>query len=390
MSSRLKRYKSYQKKVFLALVSFFLTFCLSFIGAELFIRANYPYRTPDTLRESSLEFEPSLFSRHMLPQMEQTYQELDGTGFATVNDKGYRGDNFDILKPEGVTRIVILGGSGVFDIHAPDHEDWPQLVEDNLVTKGLSNVEVINAGIPGHASWDSVGRLYSEIWQFNPDIILLYNAWNDIKYFCSLSETHSLLREYKPYEISTEYSNRLVGNPFMYYSGPVDEFLSNISQLYVRLRWAYLSWKFGNLSLEGATNTRENANEETLPDNCDETGIQQYELNLKTFVDVANNIDATPILVTQARLVSENNTEVEKDMILYDRTMLSHQGLVSAFEKTDGVIFGIGHSEGIQVIDLSDLNGKIEYFEDQIHTTPQGSREIAKIVSEKLFTLLTK
>ena len=33
------------------------------------------------------------------------------------------------------------------------------------------------------------------------------------------------------------------------------------------------------------------------------------------FVDLANNIHATPILVTQARLVDKNNTPEEKSII---------------------------------------------------------------------------
>ena len=45
------------------------------------------------------------------------------------------------------------------------------------------HVEVINAGIPGHTSGDSLGRLYTEIWQWKPDYVIMYEAWNDIKYF---------------------------------------------------------------------------------------------------------------------------------------------------------------------------------------------------------------
>lgn len=379
--------QSFKKKLLLTLSSIIITSCLGFLAGEIYVRSNYPYRTPETLRESSLEFEPTLFARHALPKVSQSFQDANGTGIATVNDKGYRGDNFDISKPPGKIRIIIIGGSGVFDIHAPENQDWPHLVENYLLEEN-ANVEVINAGIPGHASWDSVGRLYSEIWQFDPDIILLYNAWNDIKYFCSLSQNHSLLREYRPYEISTEYSNRLIGNPFMYYSGPIDQFFSTYSQFYVRLRWGFLSLRYGDGTIEGLSDVNSPESTEQYPDSCGDTGIQQYEFNLRLFADITKNMDATPILVTQARLVSENNTINEQNLILYDRVKLSHQGLVDAFQETDDAIYRVSIEEDVSVIDLSIMNGNSAYFVDQIHTTPQGSQKIASIVGEFLLNIL--
>ena len=54
----------------------------------------------------------------------------------------------------------------------------------------------INAGIPGHSSAESVGRLFAEGHAFSPDFVLLYNTWNDLKFF-QLEETH--LRLLRPY-----------------------------------------------------------------------------------------------------------------------------------------------------------------------------------------------
>ena len=64
-----------------------------------------------------------------------------------------------------------------------DGNDWPSRIQANLNRDGKATIEVINAGIPSLASFDSVGRLYTEGHLFNPDCVILYNAWNDIKYF---------------------------------------------------------------------------------------------------------------------------------------------------------------------------------------------------------------
>ena len=64
-----------------------------------------------------------------------------------------------------------------------DNQHWPHLIEKALHHRGYDKVEVLNAGVVGYSSFDSFSSLYSGIWMFKPDYVLLYNAWNDIKYF---------------------------------------------------------------------------------------------------------------------------------------------------------------------------------------------------------------
>jgi len=115
--------------------------------------------------------------------MTQTMREREGTGNAKINSKGYRGRDFQVPKPEEKIRMIFLGGSAAFDRQAPMGKDWPHLVEKELRESGYKEIECINAGTPGHASWDSLGRLYSEMWMFEPEYIFVYHSWNDIKYF---------------------------------------------------------------------------------------------------------------------------------------------------------------------------------------------------------------
>jgi len=58
----------------------------------------------------------------------------------------------------------------------------------NLREGGFLNVEVINVGVIGHTALESVGRLFTEGYACKPDFVLIYHAWNDIKYF-SLHQT---------------------------------------------------------------------------------------------------------------------------------------------------------------------------------------------------------
>jgi len=69
----------------------------------------------------------------------------------------------------------------------------------------------------------------------------------------------------------------------------------------VRLRGKYYEWKY-NIGVEDAASVTDSYEE------INELAIRQYKLSLEMFVDLAHNIQAVPIIVTQARLADEKNT----------------------------------------------------------------------------------
>jgi lysophospholipase L1-like esterase len=107
------------------------------------------------------------------------------------------------------------------------------------------------------------------------------------------------------------------------------------------------------------------------------------------FVDLARNIDAVPVLITQARLVSPKNSTAEKSKIGYDYPKMDHQTLVQAFEKTDEIIKSVAKTKRVRLIDASaEMTGVNEYFTDHVHLSKTGSGELARIVSDYLFNLI--
>ena len=294
-----------------------------------------------------------------------------------INNIGYRGPNFTPRKPPGVTRIVIVGGSAVFDANARDPNanetrDWPHLVERLLKNQGYNNIEVINAGIPGHASFDSLGRLYSQLWIYEPDYVLLYNVWNDIKYFTKLTPEHPLIDEYGPYPGS---------NPFIEYQGFWDRLFAN-SQLYVKLRNHYYGWKF-EVGEEGAVPQRR------TQDTYGSYGIRQYRLDVELFVDAAKDIGAEPILITEATLVSPTNSTEERKLIPYKYVSLTPTALVRAFDEAYETLRLVAREKKVPLLDLTkEVNGKRALFTDTVHLTTEGSEKVASLVAGFLATNL--
>jgi lysophospholipase L1-like esterase len=351
-----------------------LTAVVLAVGAEVYIRytSEYGYVTPDTLRAMTPDYQTGVFARHII-QAKADAIVVNGKEQFRINAHGYRGHDFSTQKPAGTTRIMFYGGSSVFDAESPGEDDWPHRVERNLKARGVANVEVINAGIPGYSSAEAVGTFFAEGHRFSPDYVLLYAQWNDIKL---LRSTRSLLREFA--------QNEIVDDPRTTYQNFADRLLGNTSQLYVRLRERYYSWKL-NIGDEGIIPAGQYAS------TINPEALRQYRLNLETFVDIAKNVGATPILMIEGRLVVPGNTAEEKRRISYDYVLLTHEGLCNAFEQQDQVIRQVAEAKGIRVMErpAREVTGKGELFANHIHLNQAGSARLAELVAEELAPVLT-
>jgi lysophospholipase L1-like esterase len=344
---------------------------LAVISAEIYVRLKSPYGyvTPEVLRARRPLYAPALFARHVFPLQEHQVRDERGEVLYSINALGYRGPLFTSRKPQNTIRVMIYGGSSVFDHDNPGSRDWPRRVEARLRESGYPNVEVINAGIPGHAASDSVGRLFSEGHLFDPDYVLLYDQWNEIKDFRS---TQPLLRARAPAKGSE------TDDPLLTYRNRLDRLLCETSQLYVRLRERYYT---GNLRVgtEGAIPEGE------YMSTLSETALRQYRMDVKTFVDVARSAGATPILVTEGRLVAQSNTDADKKRILYEMVLLTHDGLYHAFEETDRILREVSTEKQVQLIDASKaVSGRSELFKDHVHLTDKGAGVLSEFVAASL------
>ena len=345
---------------------------LGLVLAEMTVRyaSTSVYVTPEIIKNRNLQYAPALFARNVFPQREARAYGL-GTVKYYINSNGYRGHGFSVAKPPGVIRIVIYGGSAVFDPYQTEGQDWPHRVESILKQNGFPQVEVINAGIPNHASFDCFGRLFAEGHLLDPDYLVFSNAWNDIKTFRSDTP---LLRRYQPYNDQED--------PRLNYQGSVDRLMCEHSQLYVRLRDRYYNWKLA-IGPEGSIPQSEYVSDFSRP------ALRQYRINQEIFVDLAREIGAVPILMTEARLASESNTESQKSRIHYDWVRFTPQGLLRSYEAVEETVRQVSSEKRVDLIDVSkDMDGKDEFFVDHVHLTERGSEELARITAQNLAELI--
>ncbi|HET6598293.1 MAG TPA: SGNH/GDSL hydrolase family protein [Anaerolineales bacterium] len=103
-------------------------------------------------------------------------------GQTSHNSLGYRSDEFPLEKPDGVYRIVALGGSSTYDVSIKDNQktftaQLEKLLKDEY---GYQNVQVINAGVPGYNSWEILANLEFRVLDLDPDLVIIYENTNDV------------------------------------------------------------------------------------------------------------------------------------------------------------------------------------------------------------------
>ncbi len=99
------------------------------------------------------------------------------------NSLGFRGPNIEEQKPEGVYRILCLGGSSTYG-HGPTSNatTWPGRLQTRLLeVMPERKIEVINGGCQGFTSYESLANYAFRGLALDPDLVIVYHAINDMR-----------------------------------------------------------------------------------------------------------------------------------------------------------------------------------------------------------------
>lgn len=97
----------------------------------------------------------------------------------TINSFGMRSPEISFEKPPGTYRILCFGGSTTMGSVADD-KTWPYLIEKKLNEKEIGKkVEVLNFGVGGYRTSDSLINFALRGLDFDPDLIIIYHGTND-------------------------------------------------------------------------------------------------------------------------------------------------------------------------------------------------------------------
>ena len=132
------------------------------------------------LTNSDFEFNPGYVKEEIYPC---TKFSPDTSCFTrTYNSHGFRSNEFQEQKHDVDFRIFAVGGSTTYGSEANDDETWPahlqQIINEKITGK---KIEVINSGLSGAMTESEYDLIKHKISSFDPDLIIMYDGWNDFQ-----------------------------------------------------------------------------------------------------------------------------------------------------------------------------------------------------------------
>lgn len=368
------------------ILGFFLVLIVSFVWAEMLVRATIPYR--DLYEMTGRK--PTLVGNDWA--VTDAYAAYKGRpGFAyveealtkTINRFGFVSTpDLPLRKPVGTVRIVFLGGSSTAGtgINLSDDETWPWRVMQTLQAEFPDRkFDFINAAVGGYTSFESYGRLWSRIRFFEPDVIVLNHGWNEMSYFTAkVLDTITDFRE-------TEDGDWRYQQPHirqMFEPSPWDPLIRH-SQALTHLRLMLSPpRKAGEMT--------ENNPDAPLAKDFDRRGVEVYRQNLKLIKSAAAVIGAKLFVIKQPTLIVPDLAEDLRKECGYHNHGFDHDAHIRAYAS----IYRVIDEEVVaaDIMDLRGLSGKKELFYDHVHPTyPLGvnaytayvARDLARWIKEE-------
>ena len=146
-----------------------LELCAFFViefGARIFARI--------TVKERSMVYD-SVLGWKLVSNARKYHENEEEPYLISINSKGFRDKEFSYKKPSSAFRVIILGDSFVFGSGGVSEERiFTEILETNL-----KNVEVLNMGTPGYSLDQEFLLMKSEVFKYQPDIIILCLYVND-------------------------------------------------------------------------------------------------------------------------------------------------------------------------------------------------------------------
>jgi lysophospholipase L1-like esterase len=302
-----------------------------------------------------------------------------------------QGKNFKPEKSATEIRIATIGGSTTANVHLSYEENWPgylgMLVQDALPD---NTITVINAGVPGYDTAQSIGNLALRVMSLKPDIVIIYHAYNDLKAIRS------------DIKFNPDYSH-IHNKPFGFHQRPnfIIQLL-NYSMVYVRTRNQYRAYVSKKNFFENYDNMKLGKNRSK---NIPKEALVTFKQHIRSLIALAKAEGSKVILSSFATLhnphidfTSTNQIKkmselekVELDMIMHFTPGLQLSTIFEGINKYNAELERIAIKEKTGWVDNASLiPHKKKYFVDRVHFSSEGAKSIAEnflpVVLEKLKT----
>lgn len=292
---------------------------------------------------------------------------LAGGGVCTINNLGFRDAEDTIVpRPDGVVRVVVLGGSAVFCYEVSDADTWTAVLEELLRERYGDHIDVINAGVPGYDSFTSKMNYLYRIRPIEPDVVVVSHTWNDLK----------RLRRIE----SGAFPDAAIG------PGP-----NAVRKFFRRFQ---LAWRLRALWRRVAgEDRRENTWEGSVagPEDIPRGGRAHrwVRRNYDDFALLAESDRVRPVFASQAGLISPETVAdpATRARIRNDYAYLSIEETLEQWRAISGIIERSAWDNGVLFADVyARVPHEPRLFHDHVHLTEEGNRRVAEVTFEAMMT----
>jgi lysophospholipase L1-like esterase len=295
------------------------------------------------------------------------------------NTYGFRGKEFEVVKPEGRRRIVCLGSSTTYCIFVRDGNTYPDRLEALLEQNGFGPVEVLNAGVPGWTSMEVLLNFQMRVLNLSPDMVIVYEGRNEV-FPQAFNDFRSDYSHYREVDYSFRYSNYLFKPLFR---------ISNFSMLLMHGVVSY----FGPEAL-GWSEIQENPMYGTI-NYANRPTVEQLRLNLaqpERNWTYRNNIE------TILRLCQAGNITVVTSSLAFlkdkyssgviPRKMADLSAIEMQIQENNGIVRELAQQYGATFVDCAAELSRQELLADDCHFNAEGEMARAQLIYKHIAPLL--
>lgn len=282
-----------------------------------------------------------------------------------TNALGFRGAEINAKKAPGTVRIFCLGGSSTWGFMLNDGQTWPDALQRQLRLQYPGRrIEVVNAGVPGYCTFQSMINLQTRILDYQPDLVIVYHVWNDLKYWAEVTPSRNFAQTFLARDMSPPtFWDRLLHH----------------SRLYILVGL-----------VRRKVTTRFPGGEPvpliSRPDPDLSYGEQVYRRNLINIVATAKANGVRVILSNEATLVKSTSSPDEDRRIMW---FLPKPKLIRAFDDADAILRDVAAAEGVRFVDVRGaVPSNLETEMDQTHPTAKGCALIGEVLAHAIRDLI--
>lgn len=280
-----------------------------------------------------------------------------------INSLGYRGKEFARDKPEGVYRIVALGGSTTYGIWQPDTQTYPVYLQKIIQSKTNQRIiEVINAGLVGATSAESYHRMPYDVLPLKPDMLVIYHGINDVgpRMFNNFSNDYYHFRRIPINRNSTFmqfYTYRLI-----------------VATLFPRMFTKHsdlipFTWRFENVP---------NTNEEKIQ-NFEKTTTRAFEQHLDSIITLAQGKGIRVVMATFAI----------NDELSHWNDWLPAELWGRGVQENNKAVRRLAERYQLPLVEFHDFAAdKPELFHDSIHMKAEANYDKASLFADTIFPII--